>query len=92
MTLDWNTNKDENNLHPSYLKESHFSFPVKIIHSYNTGHIYVRPVSNLKPFTNEEEGIIIETLSKLGIGVVRNTVKSNFTTVPIKIGFGFRIF
>lgn len=68
-----------------------FPFPVKIIHA-STGHIYIRPLNNLNPFTQDQEKFIEDYLNSLQIGVVRNKVKSNFTTEPTKQGYGFRIF
>ena len=79
------------NVHPSYVTESMFDFPVKINHS-NTGHIYIRPKNNLKPFSAEQEEKIVLTLAKIGIGCIRNRVTSNFQEVRTEIGFGYRIY
>lgn len=78
-------------MRPSQLEENQFPFSVKIFHA-QTGHVYIRPVNNLKPFTDEQELEIVKILDLLEIGAVRNTVKANFTTAPTKNGFGFRIF
>jgi len=79
-------------MHPTNLTESCFPFPVKISHHYNTGHIYILPTSNLKPFTEDQENVIKDFLAPLGIGVIKNRVKNNFTTKPINNGYGFRVY
>lgn len=78
-------------MRPSDLTEKEFPFPVKINHAI-TGHIYVRPISNIKPFSNSEEDEIVKILSKLEIKTIRNRVKPNFTVEETKAGYGFRIF
>lgn len=78
-------------VHPSYLKAERFPIPVKIFHS-NTGHIYVKPVSNLKPFTEDDEEVIIEVLGNIRLNTVRSKVNSNYTLSPIEKGYGFRVY
>lgn len=78
-------------LYPYQVNPTHFPFPVKISRAL-TGHIYIRPVNNLSPFSAQEENEIVKILAAFGIGTIKNTVKSNFTTTEIKAGFGFRIF
>lgn len=68
-----------------------FPFPVKIVHAL-TGHIYIRPLNNLKPFTENQEKFIENYVNSLNLGVVRNKVKGNFTTEPTKQGYGFRVY
>lgn len=68
-----------------------FPFPVKILHAL-TGHIYIRPSSNLKPFTEDQEKFIENYCNNLNLGVIRNKVKSNFTTESTRQGYGFRIY
>jgi len=78
---------------PCYLTENDFpNVRVKVYHHHNTGHIYIRPVNNFKPFTEVEENTIKTTCEALGIGTIRNRVTNDWRTVPIKIGYGFRIF
>jgi hypothetical protein len=78
-------------MHPTYLDEKDFPFPVKIVHTM-TGHIYVRPINNIKPFSNSQETEIKNILSTLNINAVRNRVLANFTTKEIPSGYGFRIY
>jgi hypothetical protein len=73
------------------LESESFPFPVKIIHAL-TGHIYIRPISNLKPFTEYQEKFIEDYINSCNLGIIRNKVKSNFTTEPTKQGYGFRIY
>lgn len=68
-----------------------FDFPVKIVHSM-TGHVYIRPISNLKKFTIDQEETIKKVVFSCGYGTIRNTVKSNFTTIPTCEGMGYRIY
>jgi len=73
------------------LSPEDFPFPVKFFHAL-TGHVYVKPVNNLSPFSDNQEKIIINLIELRGYGWVKNRVKANFTLEPIKIGYGFRIY
>lgn len=77
-------------VHPSYLRENRFPFPVIIFHSF-TGHIYIKPKSNLNPFTEEEEKAIQDILFYVRLKGVKTRVLPNYTTVSIGNGQGFRI-
>jgi len=75
------------------LDETYFkNVKVNITHVHNTGHIYIRPYSNLLPFSDTDECEILEVLGKLGIGAIKQNVKRDFTTEPIKAGYGFRLY
>jgi hypothetical protein len=80
--------------HPIHtIKESDFlPIEVRIIHSTNTGHIYVRPKDNLHPFSEEQEEDILDICYSKNIGTVRNRVTSNFRVKETKPGYGFRLF
>ena len=81
-------------LHPIHtITESDFNnLPIKINHVKNTGHIYIRPKNNLKPFTPEQEKEIINICNNLNIGTIKNKVLYNFTCEPIPDGYGFRLY
>jgi len=64
----------------------------KDIHDRNTGHVYIRPVSNLKPFSDDDESVITEILKSNGIGIIRNRVLRNFTVASTQKNYGFRLF
>jgi len=68
-----------------------FKIKLKVVHV-DTGHIYVRPISNLKPFLSEEEEEIIITLKTHGIQCNKTFVDYRYGTKPIKDGYGFRLF
>ena len=80
------------NLHPSKVTNGIFPFALRTVHDPNTGHIYIRPVNNLIPFSAEQDTAITRVLAGQGIGVVRKFVKGDFTETPIDNGYGFRIF
>jgi len=66
-------------------------FPFKVISS-STGHFYIRPMNNLKPFSQSEENNILDALSQFGYWGIRNTVLKNYSTKETEIGYGFRVF
>jgi hypothetical protein len=79
-------------MHPFKITEKDFpNINCKIVHA-DTGHIYVRPMNNFKPFTDDEENTIKVICAKLNIGTIRNRVTALFETVPTRSGYGFRIF
>jgi hypothetical protein len=81
-------------LHPIHtITESDFgNLPIKIVHNKITGHIYIRPLNNLKPLTEDQEESIKNICHSLGIGTIRNKVLANFTHESTKTGYGFRLY